>query len=67
MFPIPSSAEAILSYFLPNLDSRSHDQRAGLSDQVLTDRVAANVDSGVHNCALQMKMALERWGYIPDR
>lgn len=46
--PDSSSAEAILSYFLPNLEVYRTINGAGLNDQALTDRVSANVDSGVH-------------------
>jgi alpha-2-macroglobulin len=46
--PDSSSAEAILSYFLPNLQVYQAIHGAGLNDPALTERVAANVDSGVH-------------------
>lgn len=46
--PDIESAEAVLSYFLPNLEVYRTINGAGLNDQALTDRVAANVDSGVH-------------------
>jgi alpha-2-macroglobulin len=46
--PDSSSAEAILSYFLPNLEVYQAINGAGLNDPALTERVAANVDSGVH-------------------
>ncbi len=46
--PDTSSAESILSYFLPNLEVYRTITGASLSDPALTDRVAANVDSGVH-------------------
>ena len=46
--PASSSAESILSYFLPNLEVYRTINGVALNDQALTDRVAANVDSGVH-------------------
>jgi len=46
--PNSSSAEAILSYFLPNLEVYRTINGASLDDPALTERVAANVDSGVH-------------------
>ena len=46
--PDVASAEAILSYFLPNLEVYQAIQGAGLNDPELAERVAANVDSGVH-------------------
>ena len=45
--PDSASAEAILSYFLPNLELYRTINGAGLSDPNLNERVAANVDSGV--------------------
>jgi uncharacterized protein YfaS (alpha-2-macroglobulin family) len=47
--PNQLSAESILSYFLPNLALYQSLNGAGLNDPALTDRVAANVDSGVHS------------------
>lgn len=47
--PNASSAESILSYFLPNLALYQSIHGAGLNDQALTDRVAANVDNSVHS------------------
>ena len=47
--PNSSSAESILSYFLPNLELYQTINGAGLNDPALTDRVAANVDKGVHS------------------
>ncbi len=46
--PDSYSAEAILSHFLPNLEVYRTINGAGLNDQALTDRVADNVESGVH-------------------
>jgi alpha-2-macroglobulin len=46
--PNTSSAESILSYFLPNLQLYRVVNGAGLNDPGLTERVAANVDEGVH-------------------
>lgn len=46
--PDSSSAESVLSYFLPNLEVYRTISGVALNDQALTDRVAANVDSGVH-------------------
>ncbi len=46
--PNSSSAEEILSYFLPNLEVYQTIHGAGLNDPALSDRVAANVDNGVH-------------------
>lgn len=47
--PVPdsSSAEVILSYFLPNLEVFRAINGAGLNDAALNDRVANSVDSGV--------------------
>lgn len=46
--PDSASAEAVLSYFLPNLEVYRTINGAGLNDPALTERVAANVESGVH-------------------
>ncbi len=45
--PDPSSAESLLSYFLPNLEVYQALKDAGLNDQTLTDRAGANVDKDV--------------------
>jgi uncharacterized protein YfaS (alpha-2-macroglobulin family) len=45
--PDPSSAESLLSYFLPNLEVYQALKDAGLNDQALTDRVGATVDKDV--------------------
>ncbi|HSJ90291.1 MAG TPA: Ig-like domain-containing protein [Anaerolineales bacterium] len=47
--PDPSSAESILSFFLPNLAVYQSLNGVGLNDPGLSDRLAANVDSGVHS------------------
>jgi alpha-2-macroglobulin len=65
--PESASAEAILSYFLPNLEVYQAIQGAGLNDPALTERVAANVDSGVHKL---LRLQNEDggwnwWGYVP--
>ncbi|MEO8354996.1 MAG: Ig-like domain-containing protein [Chloroflexota bacterium] len=46
--PNSSSAESILSYFLPNLEVYRVLNGEGLNDPALTERVAASVDDGVH-------------------
>lgn len=60
--PETSSAEAILSYFLPNLEVYQAIHGAGLDDPELTERVAANVDSGVHKL-LQLQNEDGGWNW----
>jgi uncharacterized protein YfaS (alpha-2-macroglobulin family) len=60
--PNTSSAESILSFFLPNLAVYQSLSGAGLNDQALTDRVAADVDSGVHSL-LQLQNEDGGWNW----
>jgi uncharacterized protein YfaS (alpha-2-macroglobulin family) len=60
--PDPLSAESILSFFLPNLAVYQSLNGAGLNDPALTDRVAANVDSGV-NSLLQLQNEDGGWNW----
>lgn len=65
--PNTASAESVLSYFLPNLEVYQSIHGAGLDDPSLTERVAANTDSGVHTL---LRLQNEDggwnwWGSIP--